>query len=138
MRYLAATDGRRTNQALRSYLEPRLGAPDTVHVVHSLKGEEDDAGLLEDESDVVLESREALDTIENQLATRAEVETHQLVRGNEPHEDVIGTADEVDADEIVLGVRKRNPTAKVVFGSVAQKILLNSNRPMAVVPKMAV
>jgi nucleotide-binding universal stress UspA family protein len=62
------------------------------------------------------------------------VETHQFVRGNDAAADILDYAEEVDADEILLGIRKRNPTAKVVFGSTAQKILLNSNRPMAVVP----
>lgn len=134
MRYLAATDGRRTNQALRSYLEPRLGAADTVHVVHSLKGEEKDAGILEDESDVVLESREALDTIENQLAPRAEVVTHQLVRGNDPHEDILAFAAEHDIDEIVVGIQQRSTGERALFGSTAQEVLMNTDRPVVAIP----
>lgn len=134
MRYLAATDGRRTNQALRSYLEPRLGAADTVHVVHSLKGEEKDAGILEDESDVVLESREALSSIENQLAPRTEVETHQLVRGNDPHEDILAFANEHDIDEIVVGIQQRSTGERALFGSTAQEVLMNTDRPVVAIP----
>lgn len=134
MRYLAATDGRRTNEALSDYLEPRLGAADTVHVVHSLKGEDRDAGFLEDESDVVLESREALSEIEDQLATRASVETHQLVRGNDPHEDVLAFAAEHDVDEIIVGIRQRSTGERALFGSTAQEVLMNTDRPVVAIP----
>lgn len=134
MRYLAATDGRRTNETLRAYLEPRLGAADTVHVVHSLKGEEKDAGILEDESDVVIESREALSEIENRLAARADVETHQLVRGNDPHEDVLAFAAEHDIDEIVVGIRQRPTSERAIFGSTAQNVLMNADRPVVAIP----
>lgn len=130
--FLLATDSTGTSESLCDYLTGRLADGDRVVAVNShVGGDQTDA-------EEVRAGTEALEVVEERLGDRAEVETHQLVRGNEPHEDVIGTADEVDADEIVLGVRKRNPTAKVVFGSVAQKILLNSNRPMAVVPKMTV
>ncbi len=60
--------------------------------------------------------------------------TRQFVRGNGPATDLLAHADAVDADELVIGVRERTPTAKVVFGSTAQRVLLRSNRPMAVVP----
>ena len=134
MRYLVATDGRDTNEALRSYLEPRLGDADTVHIVHSLKGEEKDAGLLEDESDVVLDSREALSTLENQLAARAAVETHQIVRGNDPHEDILAFAAEHDVDEIVVGIRQRSTGERALFGSTAQAVLMNTDRPVVAIP----
>lgn len=134
MRYLAATDGRETNEILFSYLEPRLTVEDTVYVVHSLKGEEKDAGLGEDESDVVIESRETLSAVEDRLSGRAAVETHQLLRGNEPHEDLLQFADENDVDEILVGIRQRSAAERAVFGSTAQKVLLNADRPVVAVP----
>jgi nucleotide-binding universal stress UspA family protein len=134
MRYLAATDGQGANEALRDYLEPRLNPEDTVFAVQSLKGQEKDAGMGEDESDVVMESRETLEALEDQLGEYAAVETHQLVRGNDPHEDILRAADEYDADEILIGIRQRSAAERTLFGSNAQKVLMNADRPVVGLP----
>lgn len=134
MRYLAATDGRTVNETLLDYLEPRLTREDTVHVVHSMKGQEADADVGEDESDVVLESRERLSAMADRLTDRATVETHQLVRGNDPHEDLLQFAAEHDVDELLVGIRQRSTGERVLFGSTAQKVLLNADRPVVAIP----
>jgi nucleotide-binding universal stress UspA family protein len=115
--------------ALCDYLGDHVDADDAVHVINSLVG--GDATSAED----VRDGEDALNAARTRLAgTGADVETHQFVRGNEPHEDLLRYADELDADELVIGVRKRNPTAKVVFGSTAQRVLLNARVPVRVVP----
>ncbi len=55
-----------------------------------------------------------------------EVEVRQLVRGNEPAEDLIAVAGETDADLIVIGLRRRTPVGKLILGSNAQRILLDA------------
>jgi len=55
-----------------------------------------------------------------------EVEVRQLVRGNEPAEDLIAVAAETDADLIVIGLRRRTPVGKLILGSNAQRILLDA------------
>ncbi|AUV80796.1 universal stress protein [Salinigranum rubrum] len=45
-------------------------------------------------------------------------------------DEVLAYADEHDARYVVVGPRKRSPTGKVLFGSVAQSILLESERPV--------
>jgi nucleotide-binding universal stress UspA family protein len=111
----------------------RLGPDDTVAAVNShVGGDDTDAEAIRDGED-------ALNLIRSRLAaTGATVETRQFVRGNRPHEDILAHADEVEADELVIGVRKRNPTAKVVFGSTTQRVLLTTNRPVRVVPLVEV
>jgi nucleotide-binding universal stress UspA family protein len=54
------------------------------------------------------------------------LEVRQLVRGNEPAEDLISVATETDADLIVIGLRRRTPVGKLILGSNAQRILLDA------------
>lgn len=60
-------------------------------------------------------------------------EERALVRGNEPAEDLIAVAEEVDAACIVIGLRRRTPIGKLFLGSNAQRILLESSCPVIAV-----
>ncbi|CAN5812180.1 universal stress protein [soil metagenome] len=62
-----------------------------------------------------------------------EHEVRALVRGNEPSEDLIEVAQECDADFIVIGLRRRTPVGKLILGSNAQRILLDSSCPVLAV-----
>ena len=62
-----------------------------------------------------------------------EHEVRQLVRGNEPAEDLIAVAEEVDAEFIVIGLRRRTPVGKLILGSNAQRILLDAPCPVVAV-----
>ena len=73
-------------------------------------------------------------------AVRAELDTagvtnevRQLVRGLEPAEDIIAVAQEVSADFIVIGLRRRSPVGKLILGSNAQRILLEAPCPVLAV-----
>ncbi|MFD1634182.1 universal stress protein [Haloplanus ruber] len=126
--YVLGTDTVETSAALCDYLDDRLESGDTVHAVNSLWG-----GSRTD-AETARDGEDAVNVVRSRLGAQATVETHQFVRGNDPDEDLLAHADAVDADELVLGVRKRNPTGKVVFGSTVQSVLLASSRPAAVVP----
>jgi len=62
-----------------------------------------------------------------------EHEVRQLVRGNEPAEDLIAVADEENAEFIVIGLRRRTPVGKLILGSNAQRILLDASCPVLAV-----
>jgi nucleotide-binding universal stress UspA family protein len=62
-----------------------------------------------------------------------ENEVRQLVRGFEPAEDLIGIAEQADAELIVIGLRRRSPVGKLILGSNAQRILLDAKCPVLAV-----
>ncbi|MDQ2049681.1 universal stress protein [Natronolimnohabitans sp. A-GB9] len=49
-------------------------------------------------------------------------------------EKILEAAEEFDSDAIVLGIGRRSPVGKVLFGSVVQAVILESDRPVTVVP----
>lgn len=56
-------------------------------------------------------------------------------RSGEPAEEILDLASELDSDAIVLGVGRRSPVGKVLFGSVVQAVILDSDQPVTVVPE---
>ncbi|AKH96547.1 universal stress protein [Halanaeroarchaeum sulfurireducens] len=60
----------------------------------------------------------------------AAVTVHELV--GDPADAILSTAEDVDADVVMMGVRDRSPIGKVVFGSVSQKVILGSEVPVIV------
>ena len=62
-----------------------------------------------------------------------EHEVRQLVRGQDASEDLIAIAEEVQADVIVIGLRRRTPVGKLILGSNAQRILLDAPCPVLAV-----
>ncbi|MBT6340999.1 MAG: universal stress protein [Desulfobacula sp.] len=59
-----------------------------------------------------------------------ECETHVLIRGLTPGEDIVGYAKEKQVDEIIIGIKKRSKVGKLVFGSTAQYIILEAHCPV--------
>ncbi|HET8981968.1 MAG TPA: universal stress protein, partial [Pedococcus sp.] len=62
-----------------------------------------------------------------------EHEVRQLVRGLDPADDLVNVAAEVNADIIVIGLRRRSPVGKLILGSNAQRVLLDAPCPVLAV-----
>ena len=60
-------------------------------------------------------------------------ETHLLIRGVIPGEDIVNFAKECEADEIIVGVRRRSKVGKLMFGSTAQFVILEAHCPVVTV-----
>lgn len=60
-------------------------------------------------------------------------EKHLLIRGMSPGEDLVKFATDNRADELIIGVRRRSKVGKLLFGSTAQYVILNSPCPVLTV-----
>jgi nucleotide-binding universal stress UspA family protein len=60
-------------------------------------------------------------------------EVRQPVHGREPVEELDAVVREVDADLLVIGLRRRTPVGKFLLGSDAQRILLGVDCPVLAV-----
>jgi len=86
------------------------------------------------ELDVINKIKTALEAAEEDVKKEGiHCETRLLVRGFTPYEDLVQFAKEENIDEIVIGIRKRSKTGKLIFGSTAQYIILNAHCPVVTV-----
>jgi nucleotide-binding universal stress UspA family protein len=63
---------------------------------------------------------------ENEIAC----DSHLLIRGLTPGEDIVEFAKENEVDEIVVGVKRRSKVGKLLMGSTAQYIILQAPCPV--------
>jgi nucleotide-binding universal stress UspA family protein len=123
--YVVTPEGR---AALRRAADEAQVRSTKLIVVNSNKG----GSALPAEEAMAYES-ELADIGARLSALGIEHEVRQLVRGNEPAVDLIDVADEVNADFIVIGMRRRSPVGKLLLGSIAQQVLLDASCPVLAV-----
>lgn len=72
-----------------------------------------------------------LDQLTERLASEGIDHTvHGYVRGKKPVTDIVAAVKEYDADLVVIGIRKRSATGKMLLGSNALDILHDSPVPV--------
>jgi len=117
--YVPTKEGR---AALRRASEESLLRRTKLIVINSSRGGKDYDGQEAQRFEAELV------TVKGQLDEGGvEYEVRELVRGKEPAEDLIEVANKVNADFIVIGLRRRNPVGKLILGSNAQRILLDAS-----------
>ena len=123
--YVPTKEGR---AALRRAADESLLRKSKLIVINSQRGGRDFDGAEAERFDA------ELTRIQGELdEVGVEHEVRQLVRGNEPAEDLIAVAEEESADFIVIGLRRRTPVGKLILGSNAQRILLDASCPVLAV-----
>ncbi|SDQ21166.1 universal stress protein [Quadrisphaera sp. DSM 44207] len=60
-------------------------------------------------------------------------EVRELDRAEDVAEAIIAVADEVGAELVVIGLKRRSPVGKVLLGSTAQRVLLGARCPVLAV-----
>jgi nucleotide-binding universal stress UspA family protein len=123
--YVPKPEGR---AALRRAAEEAKLRDMRLVVVNSHRGGREFGG------DDALESEAQLEEVRSVLReSGVEHEVRQLVRGLDPADDLVNVAGEVDADIIVIGLRRRSPVGKLILGSNAQRVLLDAPCPVLAV-----
>lgn len=62
----------------------------------------------------------------------AGIETEVLEMSGDPADVILDVATKRDVDCVCVGGRRRSPAGKALFGSVAQSVILNADRPVLV------
>jgi len=60
-------------------------------------------------------------------------ESHLLIRGKSPGEDIIDFANEIKAELIVLGMRRRSLVEEIVLGKAAKYVVVKAKQPVVLV-----
>ena len=86
----------------------------------------------DDEFEVSPEQAEAVveEMIEEALDDPDSDRVIPIGRVGEPGEEILTLADELDARYLVIGGRKRTPAGKALFGSIAQRVILDADLPV--------
>ncbi|MBI5247963.1 MAG: universal stress protein [Desulfomonile tiedjei] len=126
MKILVGYDGSNQSKgALELARKHALAFSAKIYVVTSLFGEK------ETTPQEVEAAEEGLEYARNSLTDAGiDVETHLLIRGVAPGEDLVQFARENNVDQIVVGVKKVSPVGKLIFGSNARHVILNAPCPV--------
>lgn len=136
---IAAVD--RSNQAesvVREAAELATAFDEPLHLVHVMSRSE----FLDREMSSARERGRPVEMDEirrlaadhaRDAATDIDTQYEAVGRVGDIVDNIANHAEKHDARYIVIGGRKRSPAGKAVFGSVAQDILLNSDRPVVAV-----
>jgi nucleotide-binding universal stress UspA family protein len=112
--------------ALDAALEEAGRRGDSLHVVN--------VGQSDTSKDPKFVHEGDLERLRTRLtATGVAFEIEQLVRGRDAAEEIVDAAERAGASLVVIGMRRRSPTGKLLFGSQAQRILLDADCPVLAV-----
>lgn len=99
-----------------------------VVVVHSARG-----GATLDGADAVA-IKDSLTQVRTELkAEGVEFQIRNLVRGNDPADDLVEMVEEYGAELLVIGLRQRSSVGKLILGSNAQRVLMTAPCPVLAV-----
>lgn len=88
-------------------------------------------GGSNEDADDYLATEDAMAKLQGMLVDQGvDFQVKEYVRGLSPSEDLIAASREFEADLIVIGIRRRSTTGKVLLGSNALEILHDADVPV--------
>ncbi|KRD44929.1 universal stress protein UspA [Cellulomonas sp. Root930] len=120
--YLATPEGR---AALGAAIEEARQRETRVVVVVSARPDEPE------EQRAAVEAE--LEKVRAELASSDVDHEVRLLTGGDVADDLIATAEEVGAQLVVLGLRRRSPVGKLILGANAQRVLFDAPCPVLTV-----
>ncbi len=129
MKILVGYDGSNVaKEALQVALQQAKAFVAEVFVVTSI------TGGPEVPKEVFLKAEENLEDAQSVFEKdRIPCTTKLLVRGLAAGEDLVQFIEENDIDEVIIGVKRRSRVGKLLFGSTAQKVILDAKCPVIAV-----
>lgn len=85
----------------------------------------------EGQRDEISQSEKGLEWAKSLLEeNQIDCDTHLLIRGLSPGEDIVEYARENQVEEIIVGVKRRSKVGKLLMGSTAQFVILQAPCPV--------
>jgi nucleotide-binding universal stress UspA family protein len=105
----------------------------TLYIAHSMETATDK------EFDDLTKIESNLETLKASLIKEGiPCETHLLIRGVTPGEDIVEFAKDKHIDQIFIGIENKSKVGKLFFGSNAQQIILEAPCPVVSVNKIII
>ena len=109
-----------------------------VHIFYSVSPKKDSKDVFEF---IRTEAQEKTEKAKKEVEKACKIvektglvcKTHILLEEKNPGEDIVQFARQIDAEYIVIGVRTQSRVGKLIFGSTAQYVILNSLCPVMTV-----
>jgi len=97
----------------------------TIYIANSMES------ASEKELDNLTKIESKLETLKASITKEGiPCETHLLIRGLFPGEDIVEFAKDKNIDQIFIGIEKKSKVGKLLFGSNAQHIILEAPCPV--------
>lgn len=136
------TDGRKASERAGEHAVELADAHDAeLHVVHVVEEaalevvqavEEEKRSEDEVKEDLEREGWRAVDDVAEEARDQG-VEVDTAVVQGDPDDEIVGFAEDVDADVVVMGTEERPDEYRDILGSVTERVLRASSTPVLVV-----